>query len=203
MINKHQKRKNNLIFLVYSFPVWIVICCVFMIMIPILSPVNAETTLSSNYNNKTLQFQLYVNKDENITIQYPTNWEKGKGNFSENIITFRPAKVNPLNNISAGVGLFVYDLPYKNVPSQIFNQLFIDSLKKNFSIETNITTILNNYPAHEVIFVDNKTGIKGMHIWTINYDKSYIISYITNIQQFSKYLPIVIEMIKSFKFEIY
>jgi eukaryotic-like serine/threonine-protein kinase len=194
MINKYQKRKNRLFFLVFSLFILIVNCFVCM-----LFQINAESILTSNSHNNTLQFQNYNNPYKGIIIQYPINWEKIKGNVTENIITFRSTEANPLNNISTAVGIYVYHLPFKNVSLPIFNKLFIDSLKKNFSIESNITTILNNYSAHEAIVMNNEIGIKGMHIWTIKNDKSYIISYITDIQQFSKYLPIVKEMIKSFE----
>lgn len=148
---------------------------------------------------KTMNFSTYQNSTFGIRMQYPSDWKKVEDDRGS---WFR--------NTNESVNVRVESITYQN---QTLDQLRTRQIKltgQQFPgrvlMESNATTIGDNYPAHKIVFTFPEepsdligTKYKEMQVWTINDSRAYIISYFTTTDAYDNYLPAAQKIIDSFR----
>jgi hypothetical protein len=80
----------------------------------------------------------------------------------------------------------------------------LDTLKNlypDFQIQESVETIFMGHPAHMIIFsaTDNTQNMrKAMQIWFKEEAKAYLVTYKSDKERFSKYLPTIDRMLNTF-----
>jgi hypothetical protein len=140
-----------------------------------------------------------------IKIQYPSSWTK-----------IQPGQSSPLDNVDV-VAAFVHLDVQQNVSSlsrigigvqQLLSQnLSLDQYSynqiqainsQNATILESGETILAENPAHRAVFtLENAT--KVTQIWTLKGDKAYIITYLSNLNDYPKNLSTFQKMVNSLR----
>jgi hypothetical protein len=178
---------------------------------------NNKTVLTSSLQNEQGQtrqqlLQQPVKQERNLTfddptygikIQYPSSW-----------IKIQPGQSSPLDNVDV-VAAFVHLDVQQNVSSlsrigigvqQLISQnLSLDQYSINqiqainsqnaTILESGETTLAEN-PAHKAVFtLENAT--KVTQIWTLKGDKAYIITYLSNLNDYPKNLSTFQKMVNS------
>jgi hypothetical protein len=149
--------------------------------------------------NSSTNFLKYDNSSFGMSIDYPTGWNKIEDNTGS---WFR--------NSNESVNVRIEKLPSQNKTIDELTKNQINLTKNQFPgqvyVESNATTIGNNYTAHKIVFTfpeepaDPKgTRFKEMKVWTVKEDKAYIFSYFTTKDSYDYYLPLILQMIKSFR----
>jgi hypothetical protein len=164
-----------------------------------IQEVIAQPNITNNQKSIEDNVFLYVNQSYIIKVKYPSNWEKVKANSSDNIVIFRIIPDNSSDKFIPGVGIYVHDLPYREIPMEEYNNIEIDLLKKSFNLINSNTTTLAKLPAHKAIYTDPSKGITALQIWTIKDDYIYKIIYLANLKQYANYLLYAERIINSFE----
>jgi hypothetical protein len=160
-----------------------------------------------------LYFKKYENKDYNITIDYPSKWKNSENNLAQNqIVIFsapeveeKESSVSTIIYIPARVVLASQQTPSNNMTLENFTNYFIDSAYSSPDeykiINTSKTTLAGNEAVELLMYeyVDDKTSKVMRVISLFDNDTAYMIKYIAEPGKFSKYLPIVQQMIDSFQ----
>jgi hypothetical protein len=145
-------------------------------------------------------FSNYTNSSFGMSISYPANWKKVE-DYSGS--WFR--------NSNESVNVRLERLPGQNLTINEVTNSQLNLTRNQFPgqkiLESNTTTIGNNYPAHKIVFTfpeepaDPKGLIlKELKAWTIGQNSAYVISYFTTNSSYSYYLPQITKMIGSFRF---
>jgi eukaryotic-like serine/threonine-protein kinase len=168
--------------------------------------VTLMSTLLLHPNSQALaqeQFLTYENPELEISIQYPSNWEK-LANL-DNFVTFTAPPETDTRIYPAALGLKVQELSSQNIPLQEITKVQMSDLKRSNPdlnvLESTATTIADK-PAHKIVFsaIDNKeVERKAMQVWTVIGNKAFLITYKAEPDKFSSYLPTIERMIDSFK----
>jgi eukaryotic-like serine/threonine-protein kinase len=149
------------------------------------------------------QFLTYENSELGISIQYPSNWEKIAS--MDNFVTFTAPPETDTRIYPAALGLKVQELPSQNIPLQEITKVQMSDLKRSnpgLKVLESTSTNIADKPAHKIVFsaIDNKeVERKAMQVWTVIGNKAILITYKTEPDKFSSYLPTIERMINSFK----
>lgn len=157
---------------------------------------------TSAFQDSGTRHYIFENKSSNFSIEakYPYDWEEVKTNFSDNIVVFRPKPDNSSDKLSPGVGIYVRELPYRNVPLSEYSTTLVDLLEsQSFNILSSNSTSLSKSPAYQAVYLDSTKVTTGLQIWTIKNDYVYTIMYLANSKQFADFLPYADSIIDSFK----
>ena len=148
----------------------------------------------ANHSN----FSIYENSSFGIKIQYPSDWKK--------IEDFRGSW---FRNFNESVNMRMEIIPYGNRSLDELTSDQISLIQQQFPrqelIESNETTIGDNYSAHKIVFTfpeeprNLDAKFKEMKVWTLNGSQGYIISYFTAADAYDNYLPIAQTVIDSFR----
>jgi len=150
-------------------------------------------------NSTASNLSLYQNSSFGIRIQYPSEWkqiEDFQGSWFRN--------TNESVNVRAESIIF----PSGSLDDLTTRQLNLT--KHQFPgqkvIESNKTTIGDNYTAHKIVFTfpeepndPRKILFKEMQVLTLNGTRSFIISYFTRADSYDYYLPVIQKIIDSFR----
>jgi hypothetical protein len=154
-------------------------------------------------------FSTYQNSTYDITIKYPHNWDIDESGGIENtdadIVTFS----SPNQNDTATVDIH-QDLPEngtRGISGYLMSEISIykNNLNNFKVIESSIGNSLTGNNAYKLIYTyTNEDGskMKDMEIGTLIGNKIYYIAYDVEEPIFDSYLPIVQNMIGSFKVTI-
>jgi len=118
------------------------------------------------------EFLTYDDIITGFSIKYPPDWERAQ--HIDKSVTFLAPRESNLDTNPAGINIQVLE-----------------------SIET---TFLG-HPAHMIIFTatDNTQNLrKAMQVWFKEDTKAYLITYKSDKERFSKYLPTIDKMLNSF-----
>lgn len=146
-------------------------------------------------------FSAYSNSTLGMCIEYPSIWDKIEDN--------RGAWLKISNDSSAHIR--IESLPNEN--NQTLDQFTIARINltnQQFPgrelLEDNTTVIGQNYSGHKIVFShteepSDKKGIRfeESQAWTVYKDRIFVISYFTMAKDYDNYLPIVKNIIDSFK----
>jgi eukaryotic-like serine/threonine-protein kinase len=168
--------------------------------------VTLMSTLLLHPNSQALaqeQFLTYENPELEISIQYPSNWEK-LANL-DNFVTFTAPPETDTRIYPAALGLKVQELSSQNIPLQEITKVQMSDLKRSnpdLNVLESTSTTIADKPAHKIVFsaIDNKeVERKAMQVWTVIGNKAFLITYKAEPDKFSSYLPTIERMIDSFK----
>ena len=146
----------------------------------------------------------YLTYDDLITgfsIKYPPDWERAQ-HIDKSITFLAPRESNSDTN-PAGLGIMVIEVVSNNTLASITqNQLNkLKNLYPDIQILESMETIFLGHPSHMIIFTatDNTQSMrKAMQIWFKEDKKAFLMTYKSDNQRYSKYLPTIDKMLNSF-----
>lgn len=167
---------------------------------------------SYSQHPKTGALIPYNNPDYKISLQYPSNWKISEENlrshqvviFSAPEITQKLTKLSSIIFIPAQFGIAVEPLASKNITilqyvSQFFNLGYHGV--SNYKIVNSSRTMLGGVPGEKIIMYDylNNHTSEVMRIIGVENGTAYRIAYYAEPGTFSTYLPVIEQMIASFR----
>ncbi len=151
----------------------------------------------------------YENSAYGIRMQYPSNWHKEENSGSDNdsmlvdVVKFISPTKNDSDTFSER-----FDLKIDNISDMQpialgkYANNSIEDLRKDFKIiDLDTDARLSDNPAYKIVYtgLEEDINLQAMLILTIKGDKAYIISYNAEPTKFAYYLPILQQMINSFR----
>ena len=147
------------------------------------------------------EFLTYDDLITGFSIKYPPDWERAQ-HLDKSVTFLAPTESNSDTN-PAGLGIMVIDVESnKTLASITQNQLnTLKNLYPDIQILESMETIFLGHPSHMIIFTatDNtQTLRKAMQVWFKEDNKAFLMTYKSDNQMYSKYLPTIDEMLNSF-----
>jgi len=147
------------------------------------------------------EFLTYDDIITGFSIKYPPNWERAQ-HLDKSVTFLAPRESNSDTN-PAGLGIMVIEVESnKTLASITQNQLnTLKILYPDIQILESMETIFLGHPSHMIIFTatDNTQSMrKAMQIWFKEDNKAFLMTYKSDNQRYSKYLPIIDRMLNSF-----
>ena len=147
------------------------------------------------------EFLTYDDLITGFSIKYPQDWERAQ-HLDKSVTFLAPTESNSNTN-PAGLGIMVIDIESnKTLASITQNQLnTLKNLYPDIQILESMETIFLGHPSHMIIFTatDNtQTLRKAMQVWFKEDNKAFLMTYKSDNQMYSKYLPTIDEMLNSF-----
>ncbi|MDW0286398.1 MAG: PsbP-related protein [Nitrososphaeraceae archaeon] len=147
------------------------------------------------------EFLTYDDIITGFSIKYPPDWERAQ-HLDKSVTFLAPRESNSDTN-PAGLGIMVIELESnKTLASITQNQLNkLKNLYPDIQILESMETIFLGHPSHMIIFTatDNTQSMrKAMQIWFKEDNKAFLMTYKSDNQSYSKYLPTIDKMLNSF-----
>ena len=147
------------------------------------------------------EFLTYDDIITGFSIKYPPDWERAQ-HLDKSVTFLAPRESNSDTN-PAGLGIMVIEVESnKTLASITQNQLNkLKNLYPDIQILESMETIFLGHPSHMIIFTatDNSQSMrKAMQIWFKEDNKAFLMTYKSDNQRYSKYLPTIDKMLNSF-----
>ncbi|MDW0171751.1 MAG: PsbP-related protein [Nitrososphaeraceae archaeon] len=147
------------------------------------------------------EFLTYDDIITGFSIKYPPDWERAQ-HLDKSVTFLAPRESNSDTN-PAGLGIMVIEVESnKTLASITQNQLNkLKNLYPDIQILESMETIFLGHPSHMIIFTatDNTQSMrKAMQIWFKEDNKAFLMTYKSDNQSYSKYLPTIDKMLNSF-----
>ena len=147
------------------------------------------------------EFLTYDDIITGFSIKYPPDWERAQ-HLDKSVTFLAPRESNSDTN-PAGIGIMVIEVESnKTLASITQNQLNkLKNLYPDIQILESMETIFLGHPSHMIIFTatDNTQSMrKAMQIWFKEDNKAFLMTYKSDNQRYSKYLPTIDKMLNSF-----
>ena len=147
------------------------------------------------------EFLTYDDIITGFSIKYPPDWERAQ-HLDKSVTFLAPRESNSDTN-PAGLGIMVIEVESnKSLASITQNQLnILKNLYPDIQILESMETIFLGHPSHMIIFTatDNTQSMrKAMQIWFKEDNKAFLMTYKSDNQRYSKYLPTIDKMLNSF-----
>jgi hypothetical protein len=155
-------------------------------------------------NNKAFGQSDFLTYDDLITgfsMKYPQDWDIAQ--HIDKSVTFHAPKESNSDLNPADLRIMVIQVGSNTTLASI-TQDQLDTLKNlypDFQIQESVETIFMGHPAHMIIFsaTDNTQNMrKAMQIWFKEEAKAYLVTYKSDKERFSKYLPTIDRMLNTF-----
>lgn len=155
-------------------------------------------------NNKAFGQSDFLTYDDLITgfsMKYPQDWDIAQ--HIDKSVTFHAPKESNSDLNPADLRIMVIQVGSNTTLASI-TQDQLDKLKNlypDFQIQESVETIFMGHPAHMIIFsaTDNTQNMrKAMQIWFKEEAKAYLVTYKSDNERFSKYLPTIDRMLNTF-----
>ncbi len=173
-------------------------------------------TSSTIYNETGMKYLTYNNRLFGIKIQYPESWTLRSYNYNKggnNTVVgfFSPSKLNShIGNISGITGQF---LPYfdifvfdsKNMSLENVIKGRVDRIRNHIYseiVESKPYILKGNLSAHLLVYSATTGGdqlYKKMQIYALINGKVYLLTFASQEESFSNYLPVIKKMMDSFE----
>ncbi len=147
------------------------------------------------------EFLTYDDLIAGFSIKYPSDWERAQ-HIDKSVTFLAPRESNSDMN-PAGLGIMVNEIGSNKTLASI-TQTQLNTLKDlypDIQVLESIETTFLGHPAHMIIFTatDNTQNMrKAMQIWFNEDSKAYLITYKSDNERFSKYLPTIDKMLNTF-----
>lgn len=147
------------------------------------------------------EFLTYDDLITGFSMKYPQDWDRAQ--HIDKSVTFHAPKESNSDINPADLGIMVIQVGSNTTLASI-TQNQLDTLKKlypDFQIQESVESIFLGHPAHMIIFTatDNtETMRKAMQIWFKEETKAYLLTYKSDNERFSKYLPTIDRMLNTF-----
>ncbi len=188
-----------------------------VLLIPYFSEKQVMGQNQSGINGlQAIQMYQYFNSDYNVTMKYPSNWSVNETDLTpEDRVDLIAEFVSPFENfndtyteyvqINRDDGIF-YEADLNEYLQEGINS-YTDSTNNFTLIESSTSDTLSGQPAYSLTFTQNLNDENGQQPITLkNFETgilvnntAYYITYIGEEDGFDRYLPIVKQMINSFK----
>ena len=154
-------------------------------------------------NNKAFGQSDFLTYDDLITgfsMKYPQDWDIAQ--HIDKSVTFHAPKESNSDLNPADLRIMVIQVGSNTTLASI-TQDQLDTLKNlypDFQIQESVETIFMGHPAHMIIFsaTDNTQNMrKAMQIWFKEEAKAYLVTYKSDNERFSKYLPTIDRMLNT------
>ena len=147
------------------------------------------------------EFLTYDDIITGFSIKYPPDWERAQ-HLDKSVTFLAPRESNSDTN-PAGLRIMVIEVESnKSLASITQNQLnTLKNLYPDIQILESMETIFLGHPSHMIIFTatDNTQSMrKAMQIWFKEDNKAFLMTYKSDNQRYSKYLPTIDKMLNSF-----
>lgn len=147
------------------------------------------------------EFLTYDDIITGFSIKYPPDWERAQ-HLDKSVTFLAPRESNSDTN-PAGLEIMVIEVESnKTLASITQNQLNkLKNLYPDIQILESMETIFLGHPSHMIIFTatDNTQSMrKAMQIWFKEDNKAFLMTYKSDNQRYSKYLPTIDKMLNSF-----
>lgn len=147
------------------------------------------------------EFLTYDDIITGFSIKYPPDWERAQ-HLDKSVTFLAPRESNSDTN-PAGLEIMVIGVESnKTLASITQNQLNkLKNLYPDIQILESMETIFLGHPSHMIIFTatDNIQSMrKAMQIWFKEDNKAFLMTYKSDNQRYSKYLPTIDKMLNSF-----
>ena len=180
--------------------------------------VSAAQSITTLQNNNNDNYEIYENPKLKIKLQYPSDWRNFESDGPalsnlKGIVTFEPlqekGQEETIEQEVPIVSIIAEDLPSNNITIDQFIKIQHDNFRQlfsdfNFRLENKTAVIIGDDRAEkfEYTIVDPYSDRirNGMVTWIIRGDTVYMVSYVGEQAQYSKYLPIVEKLIDSIEF---
>ena len=147
------------------------------------------------------EFLTYDDLITGFSMKYPKDWDIAQ--HIDQSVTFHAPKESDSDTNPADLRIMVIQVESNSTLASItHNQL--DTLKNlypDFHIQESVNTVFLAHPARMIIFTatDNtQTMRKAMQIWFKEDIKAYLVTYKSDNERFSKYLPTIDRMLNTF-----
>lgn len=146
------------------------------------------------------EFRTYDDIITGFSIKYPHDWDSAQ-DIDKSVAFHAPKGGNSTN--PADLGIMVLQVGSNTTLSTI-TQNQLSKLKKlypDFQAQESVETIFLGHPAHKIIFTatDNTQNVrKAMQIWFKEDTKAFLVTYKSDNERFSKYLPTIDRMLNTF-----
>ncbi|HYY87049.1 MAG TPA: PsbP-related protein [Nitrososphaeraceae archaeon] len=146
-------------------------------------------------------FLTYDDLITGFSMKYPQDWDRAQ--HIDKSVTFHAPKESNSDINPADLGIMVIQVGSNTTLASI-TQNQLDTLKKlypDFQIQESVESVFLGHPAHMIIFTatDNTETIrKAMQIWFKEDTKAYLLTYKSDNERFSKYLPTIDRMLNTF-----
>jgi len=147
------------------------------------------------------EFLTYDDLISGFSMKYPRDWDRAQ--HIDKSVTFLAPRESNADTNPAGLAIMVNEVE-SNTTIVSITRTQLSTLKNLYPdiqiLESFETTFLG-HPAHVLIFtaIDNTQNMrKAMQIWFKEDTKAYLMTYKSDIETFSKYLPIIDKMLNTF-----
>ena len=152
-----------------------------------------------------MSFRLFVdNIEHNISIKYPTNWEKIVAEL-DTIAAFLSPIEHKLDLFRENLTIMIKDVFISPENFKEYINFQIDQLKDailDFQLIKKKKKKLSNEPAYTVIYtgIRRDFNIKIMQNYIFKKNEIYLLTYTAEIDKYDLYFKIIKKMVKSFSF---
>ena len=184
------------------------ILTVFAIVHTIINYLEYNLAFGSFHENPMVPIPIsvseYLTYDDLITgfsIKYPPDWERAQ-HIDKSVTFLAPRESNSDTN-PAGLSIMVKEIVSNSTLPSI-TQTQLDTLRNlypDINLLESIETTFLGHPAHMIVFTatDNTQNMrKAMQIWFKEDARAYLMTYKSDNERFSKYLPTIDKMLNSF-----
>jgi len=146
-------------------------------------------------------FLTYDDLITGFSMKYPQDWERAQ--HIDKSVTFHAPRESNSDINPADLGIMGIQVG-SNTTLDSITQTQLDTLEKlypDFQIQESVESVFLGHPAHTIIFTatDNtQTMRKAMQIWFKEDTKAYLVTYKSDNERFSKYLPTIDRMLNTF-----
>lgn len=188
-----------------SVPIGLSIFAVFSIIL-IIEFVDHNQAFGLFHENPIIPIAVesdFLTYDDLITgfsMKYPQDWERAQ--HIDKSVTFHAPRESNSDINPADLGIMVIQVGSNTTLASI-TQTQLDTLEKlypDFQIQESVESVFLGHPAHMIIFTatDNtQTMRKAMQIWFKEDTKAYLVTYKSDNERFSKYLPTIDRMLNT------
>ena len=149
--------------------------------------------------------KTYNNKDYGITIDYPANWEMHE-RVEGSVVVFASPAQTTMDVFRENVNVAIQDLSTNHLTLDQFTDVATKQLTavfNNVKIVSSTPATLAGRPAHQIVYVaTGDTNLKIMHIWFVENNMAYTVTYTAAESKYDEFLGTANKMIKSFKVEL-
>jgi hypothetical protein len=145
-------------------------------------------------------FLTYDDLITGFSMKYPQDWDRAQ--HLDKSVTFHAPRESNSDINPADLGIMVIQVESNTTLASI-TQTQLDTLKKlypDFQIQESVESVFLGHPAHMIIFTatDNtETMRKAMQTWFKEDTKAYLVTYKSDNERFSKYLPTIDRMLNA------
>ena len=145
-------------------------------------------------------FLTYDDLITGFSMKYPQDWDRAQ--HLDKSVTFHAPRESNSDINPADLGIMVIQVGSNTTLASI-TQTQLDTLKNlypDFQIQESVESVFLGHPAHMIIFTatDNtETMRKAMQIWFKEDTKAYLVTYKSDNERFSKYLPTIDRMLNT------